>query len=181
MTVRTTNATIAAKEDADFAHKASHVLAARGYPRPAIASLLGLSERSIRRHLSRPCAAHEQEKAERAARLEIENRNRASNRGFCRADDRLSDKTIYLRDLRQNIARMWSEGMSANGIGHELSISRQVVQYHVRLMVRGGRVANPLPRKQAIRERKSLILCGYNRSSEMQKTYIWDTLSATGR
>lgn len=149
MTVRTTNATIAAKEDADFAHKASHVLAARGYPRPAIASLLGLSERSIRRHLSRPCAAYDQEKAERAARLEIENRNRASNRGFCRADDHLSDKTIYLRDLRKNIARMWSGGMSANGIGHELGISRQVVQYHVGLMVRAGKVANPLARKEA--------------------------------
>lgn len=157
MTVRTTNATIAAKDDADFAHKASHVLAARGYPRPTIASLLGLSERSIRRHLSRPSAAFEQEKAERAARREIENRNRASNRGFCRADDYLSDKTIYLRDLRKNIARMWSQGMSANGIGHELGISRQVVQYHVGLMVRGGRVANPLPRKQAIIARKILI------------------------
>lgn len=149
MTVRTTNATIAVKDDADFAHKASHVLAARGYPRPAIASLLGLSERSIRRHLSRPCASYKQEKAERAARLEIENRNRASNRGFCRADDHLSDKTIYLRDLRKNIACMWSEGMSASGIGHELGISRQVVRYHIGLIVRAGRVANPLGRKQA--------------------------------
>lgn len=172
MTVRTTNATIAAKDDADFAHKASHVLAARGYPRPAIASLLRLSERSIRRHLSRPCAAFEQEKAERAARREIENRNRASNRGFCRADDSLSDKTIYFRELRKNIARMWSGGMSANGIGHELGISRQVVQYHVGLMVRGGRVANPLPRKQAILSHKALISCNFNHSSERQKTYI---------
>ncbi len=172
MTVRTTNATIAAKEDADFAHKASHVLAARGYPRPAIASLLGLSERSIRRHLSRPCAAPEQEKAERAARLEIENRNRASNRGFCRADDHLSDKTIYLRDLRKNIAHMWSGGMSASGIGHELGISRQVVQYHVGLMVLAGKVANPLAQKEAAGEHKALISYDFNRSSDMQKIYI---------
>ncbi len=172
MTVRTRSATIAAKDDADFAHKACHVLAAHGYPRPAIASLLGLSERSIRRHLSRPCAAYDQEKAERAARLEIENRNRASNRGFCRADDHLSDKTIYFRDLRKNIARMWSGGMSASGIGHELGISRQVVQYHVGLMVRAGKVANPLARKEAARGRKSLISCDFNRSSDMQKIYI---------
>ena len=172
MTVRTRSATLAVKDDADFAHKASHVLAAHGYPRPAIASLLGLSERSIRRHLSRPCVAYEQEKAERADRLEIESRNRPSNRGFCRADDRLSDKTIYLRDLRKNIARMWSEGMSASGIGYELGISRQVVQYHIGLMVRAGRVANPLASERRMASRNALIIKDNIRNQQMQKSYI---------
>ncbi len=172
MTVRTRSATIAVKDDADFAHKASHVLASHGYPRPAIASLLGLSERSIRRHLSRPCVAYEQEKAERADRLETENRNRATNRGFCRADDHLSDKAIYLRDLRKNIARMWSEGMSASAIGCELGISRQVVQYHIGLTVRAGRVANPLALERRRARRNTLIMKDNIRNQQMQKTYI---------
>lgn len=172
MTVRTRSATLAVKDDADFAHKASHVLAAHGYPRRAIASLLGLSERSIRRHLSRPCVAYEQEKAERAVRLESENRRRASNRGFCRADDHLSEKAIYLRDLRKNIARMWSEGMSASGIGYELGISRQVVQYHIGLTVRAERVANPLTPERRRESRNTLILQDNIRNQQMQKTYI---------
>lgn len=172
MTVKTRSATIAVKDEADFAHKASHVLAAEIYPKSRIAAVLGLSERSIRRHLSRPCPAYEQEKAERAARLEAENRNRASNQGFCRADDHLSDKTIYLRDLRKNIARMRSEGMSVSGIGYELSISRQVVQYHIGFMVRADRVAKPLGRKRVDMRVKLLDINDFSDVLHMQKIYI---------
>jgi DNA-binding CsgD family transcriptional regulator len=172
LTVKTRSATIAVKDEADFGHKASHVLAAEGYPKSRIAAVLGLSERSIRRHLSRHCAAYEQEMAERAARLEIENRNRASNQGFCRADDHLSDKIIYLRDLRKNIARMRSEGMSVSGTGYELDISRQVVQYHIGLMVRADRVAKPLGRKRIEGGGKVLKVNDFNSASQLQKIYI---------
>jgi hypothetical protein len=62
--------------------------------------------------------------------------------------------------------------MSASGIGYELGISRQVVQYHIGLTVRAERVANPLTPERRRESRNTLILQDNIRNQQMQKTYI---------
>jgi len=79
---------------------------------------------------------------------------------------------IYLRELRKNIARMWSEGVSASGIGYELGVSRQVVQYHVGYLVHDVRVANPLTCTRRARSTKRLIIKDNVRNQQVQKIYI---------
>lgn len=59
-----------ARDSTEFQHKAILALDAEGFPRAAMADLLGISLRSIRRYLNTPCPAYAEEMAERDKREE---------------------------------------------------------------------------------------------------------------
>jgi DNA-binding CsgD family transcriptional regulator len=137
---RTRNATIAREESAEFHHKGCLVLADRGYSREEIAAVMGLSIRSVRRSLSSPCRAYELERQEVEERRRYEEWQRTA-RGhirFTRDDDFQTVTEARVLPLRRQIGNLLREGFRKADIARRLQVSKQVVQYHVRVMERAA-------------------------------------------
>lgn len=142
-TNRTSRATIARREEAEFHHKATLALTAYGTPRADIMALLGISRATFHRFLKTRCIAYEIEMKEVEMRREDEQRMR-TERGhviFYRKDDSLTDKAIHVRDMRAKIKELWAEGLSVAGIAFELDVSRQVIEYHLKAIQDGAEMA----------------------------------------
>jgi DNA-binding CsgD family transcriptional regulator len=119
-----------ARDSTEFQHKAILALDAEGFPRAAMADLLGISLRSIRRYLNTPCPAYAEEMAEREKR-EIEVARLRPIRAvtpFIQAGDH-----IRVRDHRDRILEEVQKGRSQAEIGRLLGISRRMVHYHLRV------------------------------------------------
>lgn len=145
------------ERDPDFHHQATRILADQGFSQPATARALGISERSVRSHLSKPSASLEAERKEIARRQRIET--------HCRTKQGRApfDVWAYLRETKPPMVAdvlgfdPWSAedigsatrdkvafylmdgGWSQSEIARLLSISKQTVSEHVQKIRRGER------------------------------------------
>lgn len=119
-----------ARDSTEFQHKAILALGAEGFPRAAMADLLGISLRSVRRYLNTPCPAYAEEMAEREKReAEVERlRPIRAVTPFIQEGDH-----IRVRDHRDRILEEVQKGRSQAEIGRLLGISRRMVHYHFRV------------------------------------------------
>ena len=119
-----------ARDATEFQHKAILALDAEGFPRAAMADLLGISLRSVRRYLNTPCPAYAEEMAERDKR-EAEVERLLPIRAvtpFIQEGDH-----IRVRDHRDRILEEVQKERSQAEIGRLLGISRRMVHYHLRV------------------------------------------------
>lgn len=146
--MRTAAATSALQDSAGFNHKATLVLASRGVSRDAIAALLGISTRTVRRYLNTPCEAYEVERQEvhKRERWELLQRTK-----YGRAPVNIEPYLVE-RDLvdaaeavwlgedfssyrtREKVRRYLVDGQPPAMIARLLGISRQAVSGHVKAL-----------------------------------------------
>lgn len=145
-------ATAARSEAARFNHKAVHVLGRHGWKVDGIADLLGISERSVWRHLQEPCDELEQEREEVRKRERIETHMR-TKRGkapflvedFIKAHGLLNDaEAAWLGDDWKNVTtkekvRLYLvDGVASQSwMARRLGLSRQAVSKHVKELRHG--------------------------------------------
>ncbi|MEY9584063.1 winged helix-turn-helix transcriptional regulator [Sinorhizobium fredii] len=129
----------ARKEEAEFRHKAVHILTEMGWTTCAIAGELGITQRRVQALLKQPCEALEVERREAGEREAREQAARTSSAPFFTegwpAEENL--EPIWLKEdreapTREKVKRYLQDGkVSQAEIARRLGISRQAVSKHV--------------------------------------------------
>lgn len=132
----------------EFNHKAAHVLRAKGFSQPASAKVLGITDRTVRSHLSQPCEPLEAERKGIAWRGRVQ-RFEATKRGrapFDVAAHLMAAQVPIVADLlgfdpwtaegigastREKVAFYVVDGWSQSEVAKLLGISKQAVSKHV--------------------------------------------------
>lgn len=140
--MKTNAANQSRSETATFNQMAAHVLASQGWKVDGIADLLGISERTVWRHLKEPCDALEPERegADKRAKWETHMRTKRGKApfmvaDFLRANGVLDDAgASWLNDgwqdmtTKEKVRLYLADGVvSQSWIARRLGVSRQAV------------------------------------------------------
>lgn len=117
----------------EFHHKAALVLSERGMSGPAISKVLGISLRSVRAHLARPCPALEAEREGTTRRLRREHFSQSRHGHVPFSPDDGPFRQLRTRD---KVRLYLADGVvSQRQMARLMGITQQAVSKHVRTII----------------------------------------------